>query len=250
LVKLANHGIATGGHQRGHVERRANRGASAPDEAFAAQRAAVAGQRGHPDEGGDLFAGQGAEFGQIANQRATDHGPDAGDRAQKILFRAPDGASLDGAVQVVIHIVEPALQPTNVLDDASADCRDGVLEPIAFGAHHPQDLTPSRQQRVQGLGAIVGQRAGIRPHSLSEEGQRVGVDPIRLGQLARGTSEVAHLPRIGYDQRQPSHRERGHGGALVSSGGLQDHERGRGLVQPSEQLLNACLIVGGGPVLP
>src|SRR6266436_6674424 len=146
LVKLANYGIAPGGHQRGHVKRRANRSAATPDEAFAPERAAIAGQWGHPDEGRDLFAGQRTEFGQIPDQRATDDGPDAGDRAQKILFGPPDGAGLDSTVQVVINIVELALKPTDVLDDAPADSRHGVLETVAFGAHHPEDLTPPRQQ--------------------------------------------------------------------------------------------------------
>jgi hypothetical protein len=103
------------------------------------------------------------EFGQITDQLATDDGPDAGDRAQKILFGPPDGACLDSAVQVVINIVELALKLTDVLDDAPADSRHGVLETVAFGAHHPEDLTPPRQQGVQGLGAVVGQYAGIRP---------------------------------------------------------------------------------------
>src|SRR5262249_31313830 len=141
LVKLANNGVATGGHQRGHVQRGANRSASAPDEAFAVERAAVAGQGSHTDQGGDLFARQRAEFGQITDQRAADDGADAGDRAQKILFGPPHGAGLGGAVQVVINIVELALQPTNVLDDAAADRWYGVLETVAFGAQHPEDLT-------------------------------------------------------------------------------------------------------------
>src|SRR5437870_11940199 len=62
LIKLANYGVVTSGHQRAHVERRPNGSPSAPDEAFAPERAAVAGQGGHTDEGGDLFARQRAEF--------------------------------------------------------------------------------------------------------------------------------------------------------------------------------------------
>src|SRR5436309_7901686 len=140
LIERANHRIATGGHQRGHVERRANRSASAPNQAFAPERAAVARQWGHADEGRDLFAGQRPEFGQIADKRATDDGTNAGDRAQKILFRPPDGTGLNRTVQVVINIVELALQPADVLDDTPTDGRHGVLETVALGAHHPEDL--------------------------------------------------------------------------------------------------------------
>jgi hypothetical protein len=85
-------------------------------------------------------------------------------------------------------------------------------------------------------GAVVGQCAGSRPHSFREEGQRVGVDSIRLGELARGAGEVAHLPRVGHDQRQPGRGDRSHDGALVSPGGLQDDERGCVRVQPREKL--------------
>lgn len=89
-----------------------------------------------------------------------------------------------------------ALKPTDVLNDAAANSRHGVLETVTFGADHPEDLTPPRQQCIQGLGAVVGQCAGSRPHSFREEGQRVGVDSIRLGELARGAGEVAHLPGL------------------------------------------------------
>src|SRR5439155_15728793 len=74
LIDRANHGVATRGDQRGHVERRANGSPSAPNEAFASERAAVARQWGHADEGRDLFAGQRPEFGEIADKRATDDG--------------------------------------------------------------------------------------------------------------------------------------------------------------------------------
>jgi hypothetical protein len=136
-----------------------------------------------------------------------------------------------------------------VLDDAPANGRPGVLETVALGAHPPEDLTPPRQQGVKGLGALVRQRARIRPHALGEEGQRVGVDPIRGGELASGSGEVVYLPRIGHDQRQPGRGERRYGGTLVSARGLQDDERGRLVAQPREKLLNACVIIGRGPAL-
>lgn len=91
-VELANQGLRRVATQRGHVERRANGSAPTPDEAFARERAAVAGQWGHADEGRNLFAWQRAEFGPITNQRAANDGPDAGDGAQEILFRPPYSA--------------------------------------------------------------------------------------------------------------------------------------------------------------
>ena len=146
LALSADHGVATGRDQGGHVEGSANRRAAAPDEAFALERAAIAGQGRHADESRDLFAGERAEFGQIAEQRAADDGTDAGDGAQQILFDPPDGTGLDGPIQVVIHLVELTLEPADMLHDAPTDRGHGVLESIAFGAHHAEDLSAPRQQ--------------------------------------------------------------------------------------------------------
>jgi hypothetical protein len=46
-----------------------------------------------------------------------------------------------------------------------------------------------------------------------------------------GAREVAHLPRIGHDQRQQGRGKRRHDATLVPPGSFQDDERGRGLAQ-------------------
>src|SRR5262245_48201947 len=149
LVELVNHWVAPGGHHRGHVQRSANRGAAAPDQALAFERPAVAGQRRDTDERGNLFAREGAEFGQVADERTTDDGADPGDRPQKVFLRAPHGTRVDVAVKVLINIMELALEPADVLEDAVAYGGHGMLETVALSHQHPKDLAPTRQQAVE-----------------------------------------------------------------------------------------------------
>ncbi len=197
-----------------------------------------------------LFARQSAELGQVADEGTADDGADPGDRSQQIFLLAPHGTRVDVAVKVLVNVTELALEPPDVLEDTVAYGRHRVLETIALGHQHPEDLAPPRQQAVESMGRLIGQRARLGPDALGEEGQGVSVDPIGLGQLTGGAREVAHLAGIGHDQRQPGGGERGHRGALVSARRLQDYERRSVAAQTLEQPLNARFIIGGGPALP
>ena len=63
LIEGADDGIVARGGERTHVEHGADRRAAAPDAAMAAPRAAVAGEGGDADQGGDLFMTEAAELG-------------------------------------------------------------------------------------------------------------------------------------------------------------------------------------------
>ena len=139
-VEDADHRVMAGGHERAHVERRTDRGAAAPDHALAPPRAAVAGARRHPDQGGDLLVGQGAQLGQLAQERATDPGADPGDGPQEILLGPPERTAAKGLVEVAVHVHELALEPADVLRDAPAHGRGGKAEPVLFGRQHLEQL--------------------------------------------------------------------------------------------------------------
>jgi TPR repeat protein len=53
---------------------------------------AVAVERRHPDQGGDLATGEEAELRQLRQQGPCAHRPDARHRAQQLLLGAPDRA--------------------------------------------------------------------------------------------------------------------------------------------------------------
>jgi hypothetical protein len=52
------------------------------------------------------------------NERTRDYRADARNTAVELLFRAPDGAGLDGFVQIRINAVGLPAQPADMLLDA------------------------------------------------------------------------------------------------------------------------------------
>jgi hypothetical protein len=76
-VEPANDGVETRGDQRGHVQSAAHGGPSAPDVSGAREGAAVAVERGDPDQGGDLPASELAELRELGNEGGGGGGPDA-----------------------------------------------------------------------------------------------------------------------------------------------------------------------------
>jgi hypothetical protein len=125
----------------------------------------------------------------------------------------------------------------------------GVLETIALGDEHLQHLATAGQERVEGMGRVIGQRARGRANALGEQGQDVGIDPIGLGELAGGPGKVPDLARVGDNQRQPGRRQGRHRGTLVSAGGLEDEERWGVAAQPLDERLEARRIIGDSPAL-
>src|SRR5262245_31371061 len=78
-------------------------------------------KRATPTRARDLFAVQRAELWQVTDERAAQDGTDPGRAAQPISFRAPDWAALDRAVEIGLHLAQPALKPAYVLGDISAN---------------------------------------------------------------------------------------------------------------------------------
>ena len=101
LVKGLEVGGAAGGRQRGHGERAAHLGAAAPAAATPVPGAAVVFERGHPDQGGDLLAGAGAQFGHVGQQGGGGRGADARDALEPGGARAPGVRVMARAAGVV-----------------------------------------------------------------------------------------------------------------------------------------------------
>lgn len=84
---------------------------------------------------------------------------------------------------------------------------NNLAQSIALRLQHLDQLPAAREQRVELLGLRIRQRAHGGTHALGEERQDVGVDAIGLGELPRGFREIADLPRIRDDHRQPGRRQ-------------------------------------------
>lgn len=87
------HGIPCGGNQGRHIQYPPNGGATAPAGAAAPPGAAVAIERGDPDQGRQLFGGQCAEFGEFCQEGSAHHGANARHATQQISFSRHTGSA-------------------------------------------------------------------------------------------------------------------------------------------------------------
>ena len=114
-IEAMKHRIVLAADEGGHVEDGADLGAAAPDHAFASERAAVAIERRHADEGCDLVAREAAEFGEGRQQgEASVTGPTPGTLWSRSAFACQSGLAVHGVLQIAVHIGEPLLEPADV----------------------------------------------------------------------------------------------------------------------------------------
>ena len=246
-IEGANDRVVVRGDERAHVERRTHRGPPPPDDPFAAERPTVAGQRRDAHEGGDAFAIQLAELRELPQERAAHDGADARHRAQEVVLRAPDGAPLDRVVEVLIDRVELAFEPADVVADAPPDGAHRVLEPIALGAQHAHQLPAPPEQGIERGRDRIGQRPWGRADAFRKQREDVGVDAVRLRELAGGPGEVSDLPGVDHHDRQLGRRDGGDSRPFVAPGGLKDDEGGRQVPEPHPEAREATRIVGHAP---
>jgi len=203
----------------------------------------------HPDQGRRLATGEGAELGQLGQQRARADRPDARHGAQQLLLGAPDGARLHRLAQVAPDRVQRLLEPAQVGVDPLAQDGIGHVAPVAFGDQHLEQLPPARHQRRQAARRLVRQGPHRRPDGLGEAGDRFGVEAVGLRQPPRGAREGAHLAGIDDRDRQPGRGQGGRGGDLHPARGFEHDQRGGEGGQALDQRRHARLVVTDREVL-
>lgn len=102
-----------------------------------------------------------------------------------------------------------------------------MLQSIALGGHHVDELPAARHERVKGLQGRIRQRAWCGMDSFGKERQEMRIQAVGLGELSGGLGEVADLPRLRHHHREARGRQRRDEPGFVSSGGLQNDERRR-----------------------
>ena len=105
-------------------------------------------------------------------------------------------------------------------------------------AEHLEQLPAAGQEGIQGLHRRVGQGPGLRPDPLGEEGEDLRIQPVGLGQLARGPGEVPDLARISHHDGQARGGHRRHRRGLEAAGRFQhDQRRGQGRSRATSALM-------------
>ena len=92
------------GHQVGHIQRGSDWGSPTPNRAPAFQCTAVAGERGHAHQRGNLFVCQRSQFGQLGNHRATHNRANPWDALQHIHMSFPDRTAANCLIQIAIEL--------------------------------------------------------------------------------------------------------------------------------------------------
>jgi hypothetical protein len=185
-IEGPNDGVMAGGDERGHVEDRAHPSAPTPHDAPPPPAATLAVERSDPHERGDRLAVEATELGQVGQQGQSRGGADPRDAAHEILALTPEGTRLHPLAQKALQLGPLFFQPRDMALDVRPHCRQGRLEPLAFGGQHPHELAPPSEQRRELLGRRVGEGARRGVNDLGEACEDRRIERVGLGQLADG----------------------------------------------------------------
>ena len=87
-------------------------------------------------------------------------------------------------------------------DGAGDARRAGLASAAAFQADHLDALAAAGDEFGQRLCLGIDDGAGLGADALGEEGDRLGIQPIGLGEPAGGAGEAADLAGVDHGERQ------------------------------------------------
>ena len=199
VIEGSNDDVASSGDQRAHVPHGPHGRAPTLHETLASERPAIACEGCDANERGDLLPIPLPEFRQVGEHGAAHDGADARHGAEQVLCGAPDWALLNSVVEIAIDSRDASLEPADVFRDVPADQCAGVLQSIPLGGQHLEELSPPRHEGVELLALGIRERPWRGLHTLGNEREEVGIEPVRLGELPGGFGEVADVARIRHD---------------------------------------------------
>jgi len=233
------------GYKRSHVQRRAHVRSAAPPQEFlrgalASTLTAVAVQRSHADELGNLLAIGLAQLWKLCNERMRGGLAYPWNAAQKLGFFLPHRTLFHSLLKLTVGFVD-------LLFDSSTDRLNALThrlgrscaEAVLLGGAHLDELASAGDKRRKHPLFLIRQRSDLRTHALGEERQDARVDPIRFGQAPAGFSEVARLPWIDHCHRQAGGAKRGGDGALIAAGRFENDTFRSGLAEALDKSRSA-----------
>ena len=170
-IEGANHRVAARRHECAHIERGPHGGAATPDApsghaGYHCRRRTARRPRARRCGGGSAGPAPG-----FAQQGPTHNGPHAGHRPEEVLLRAPDGTLLDHVVEVPVDRAELAFGHRMWVADPTSHRRRRVLQPIPFGAQHPDEL-PTPREQASSRPTLIGKRPRRRADALGKSASR------------------------------------------------------------------------------
>ncbi len=106
LVESFDDRVVSGCHQGGHVQDSAHSGPATPYPSLATQQPAVPVEGGEPYQPSDLLVPHSPQFGEFGHEGNRNHGADAFDTLEQVVFGPPEGTVLDGIAQTLISIIQ------------------------------------------------------------------------------------------------------------------------------------------------
>ena len=211
---------------------------------------AVAGEGRHADQRGGLAAADRAELAHPRDQGRRRDGADARNRSQDPV-----------ALRMLLRAGDQLLDPPVILADAGVKLRedfrdrpvrsriaDLVEGQLQVGAL-VHELLPEHEHVAEPVDRHAGRRRGRHVRKRGPEGgQRPGVDPVRLRQLAAGPGEVPGLAGVDHADGEAAVMQGLEEGPVHPAGGLDDGPLRAAVPQDAGDLAEAVPVVGGGVV--
>lgn len=114
LIEGAERRVMAATRQSSHIEHTPYVCTTTPNHSFAAPSTAVAVKRRHPDQGGNLFTIECAQFGQMGEQVQAQHLAHAWHRTQQVFLLAPQRRIAHRQVELAVESAHAFFEPTDV----------------------------------------------------------------------------------------------------------------------------------------
>src|SRR6185295_280948 len=122
------------------------------DGASAFTRSGITRDRSNTDQGSDLLAVKGAQFGQLCHQGARANGSDPGERAQQILLSTPYGRGLNQPLQLPIAPINALLEDLDqALDITTHPSVAGLTQAVLLHDEHLHQLATPAHKLIEHL---------------------------------------------------------------------------------------------------
>jgi len=248
LVDGLEDGVAARGTEGRHVERMTHFAAPAADGAGAAERTAVAIERGEAGQGGDFVFGQRPQFRQGGEQGRGGEGADALDCDEPGDLGAQGRGAFHDFGDAGQELFNLAIEMAQMEPQGGQGFGvGGLLEAVFFPGAVLDQLGAAGDEIVEQRHLRLGLRGGRGLHRAAVIGQKKSVDPVGLGQLAAGAGEVTRQPWV--DHAHPHARlvQRGDQRLVVRPGGFADDvDRRRAAAQDLHQGSMTGGVIGDG----